>query len=589
VFLRILILGAAVASAGCNDTVKRVCMGGSGQSSLVTDATMVRLDIFADPPAHCVDNALGAGSGAPVMSHTFAKGQPIALDVPPGKYAIVLTTWADEAGTVALGEACTEADLFAGSEICFDLTLWVPPDLNAIMCTVTPNSCPKGYYCDGTNCQNGCGADTDCQTAGDGGVSGTPFCDPSSHRCVECSTTGQCPGGTICSGNICVPGCTTGQKLCGRTCISDTSCCTAGDCLTPPTPGACYAGACATVGGACSYALKSGAQVCGGTTCCLPINGTCNANCTLSCQSGWADCDMDPVNGCETSLNTTSDCGGCGRSCLTTNVATAQCTNGLCTSSCNAGYGNCSKPVAPTADDGCETNLNLDMDNCGACGRACSGTNVAMRQCSSGLCTSTCNGGWGNCTQPPAPTADNGCETNTTNDPLHCGSCSSCPVPANASATCSSSMCGMSCNSGYTNCDASSSSGCECRTDAAAPACCGTGCQTVHNNGWGGNYFDCSPLGQPGVSGTYTSQMGNLAAFSYTAQSGTPSGGWTCGSGNNTTKSICKPSTTDQTCTCWVWDGTGTYANRIGHTYRSSGMGSDKGCLCPFATDPMWN
>jgi hypothetical protein len=117
-------------------------------------------------------------------------------------------------------------------------------------------------------------------------------------------------------------------------------------------------------------------------------------------------------------------------------------------------------------------------------------------------------------------------------------------------------------------------------------------CQTVHNNGFGGNYFDCSPLGQPGISPTtYTTTMATEAAVSFAAQNGTASGGWNCTSGSDTSYSICKTAGNGKTgtCTCWVYDGTGTYISAIGHAYKSSGGSGDSGCFCPDNTDPTWN
>lgn len=336
-----IVLGIVITVAGCGPgRVKRACLGGSDVSALFADALLVRLDVYG-AGAHCAaDGLLAADSGAPLVSRNYVQGQTITLDVAPGPHAIVVTTFADEAGAQVLGEACTEADLSAGSQICFDVTLLaVESDLGA------------GVI--------GCVSDTVCRTAdADGGLSPTPFCDPKAHHCVECVTAADCPGGP------------------------------------------------------------------------------------------------------------------------------------------------------------------------------------------------------------------------------------------NATATdCVASQCAVTCATGYANCNAGAPDGCECKTSPTAPACCPSGCQTEHSNGWGGHYYDCSPLGQPGVAAGYTSAMANLAAFSHAGQDGTPSGGWNCGSGGNTTASICKTAGSGNkgTCTCWVYDAKGTFSDRVGHTFHTSGVGSDAGCLCPFASDPPWN
>ncbi|HEX6837869.1 MAG TPA: hypothetical protein VF334_14925, partial [Polyangia bacterium] len=429
-----------LAAASCGPKVtKRACMGSGTDNPLVADAAMVRLDVYG-ADAHCADGStLASGAGAPILSRSYSQGQAISLDVPPGPHALVLSTFADANGTQLLGLGCTEANLAAGSQICFDLTIVPGPDGGDVdlaapsACTVTPNSCPKGSYCDGTQCEPGCATDNDCTSVSDDGGTGIFRCNPTTHACGPC---------------------------------------------------------------------------------CEPIHGTCAANCTITCDTGYGDCNGTPADGCETNTNTSlTNCGACDRACSNTNVATMTCAGGLCTSTCQSGSGNCVRPAAPTADDGCETNTNTNVDNCGACNRACSGTHVATRSCNAGLCNSTCSSAaFGNCAQPAAPTADDGCETDVTSNVLHCGSCTTtCTVPANSTATCTSSTCGSTCNSGFDNCDNSSGNGCECATDPAAPACCATTmCQTVHNNGFGGHYYDCNALGQPGVTPTtYSSVMAN--------------------------------------------------------------------------------
>jgi formylglycine-generating enzyme len=63
--------------------------------------------------------------------------------------------------------------------------------------------------------------------------------------------------------------------------------------------------------------------------------------------------------------------------------------------------------------DGTCTDVTADASNCGACGRTCSTANVATVMCAGGLCASTCQAGYWNVSRPAAPTADDGCETQT--------------------------------------------------------------------------------------------------------------------------------------------------------------------------------
>ncbi len=100
--------------------------------------------------------------------------------------------------------------------------------------------------------------------------------------------------------------------------------------------------------------------------------------------------------------------------------ATAICgPGGLCAIGvCGAGFENCDGIVA----NGCEALLATDVDNCGTCFRACSGTHVLSRECSGGVCASTCELGFANCSRPAAG-ADDGCERAVSTDNANCGGC----------------------------------------------------------------------------------------------------------------------------------------------------------------------
>jgi hypothetical protein len=95
---------------------------------LVQGAALLRLDVYS-APARCAGSGVAAGAGAPVMSHTYGKNERIALDVPPGGYALLLTTFADAQATQPIGQGCVVADLSPGAQICFDLTLVALQDM----------------------------------------------------------------------------------------------------------------------------------------------------------------------------------------------------------------------------------------------------------------------------------------------------------------------------------------------------------------------------------------------------------------------------------------------------------------------------
>ncbi len=716
-FFRRLILVLLVVGAGCGPkAVKRACVGGSA-GPLVTDAAMSRLDVY-DASAQCIGGVLAPGAGAPLLSHTYPAGQPIKLDVPPGPHTLVLTTYADAAGTMPLGQGCVQANLSAGGQLCFDLTVAELPDAGAdlaacgpsnpacqcatdqdctdptlprcapnatcVACLPTNDNCPLNHYCDPTTdtCNSGCKSNAECaQLAGtDGGVPTIDtLCDTTRHMCVQCVSNADCPDGKLCSAaGSCVPGCNVqlgklcpvGLTCCNNLCIDTTSdpfncngcgnvcnngntICCAGMCKNPQTDpdncsgcgvacssnhmatrtcsgGSCN-GTCAVNWGDCdNNKLTNGCETdltsttanCGacGMSCTTLVQnatgaacsasactytscntnfgdcdgnksngcetnltnttthcGACNINCNstelnatgascasskcnyVSCSStSFGDCDGNRTNGCETPLTTTSNCGGCGNACDTLHSIGAACGASGCTyTGCVTNYADCITTSPDT--NGCETNITTDVNNCGACTRACSTSNVATRQCTGGLCNSTCNSGWGNCNQPAAGatapyTPDDGCESNL-------NTCTATACCSQASPT-PAGMC------------------------APPPA---------HSDGFGHLYADCHALGVPGTA-SYTQQMALEAAAVDTSQNGSVivisgSSVLCCNCGTpNEIDSVCKstngtlnPSGT-WSCSCWSYSASGNQVSLIGTVQSGTTQ-----CPCPSAGNATFN
>ncbi len=199
-----------------------------GGHPLVDGAAAFRLDVYG-VDARCDAGTLASGASAPIASQTYARGEAIRLDVPPGRHTVVLTSFADAAATMALGQACTDADLAPGSEICFDLTLapapdggFVPPPGDCVTAADCDATHSAGARCvDGTCEYGGCSTGwANCSTAApdrDGCETNT---DTDVEHCGSCSR--PCS-----SANVAARHCTAG--LCDSTCSGSFS-----NCKQPP-------------------------------------------------------------------------------------------------------------------------------------------------------------------------------------------------------------------------------------------------------------------------------------------------------------------------------------------------------------------
>lgn len=149
-----------------------------------------------------------------------------------------------------------------------------------------------------------------------------PTCGGFNQRCCNGTT---CAVGGVCSGGLCV--CDRVRTACGFQCMDLQS--------DPDNCGACgvrcaFNEACC--GGMCTSPIRDPANCGGCGIACDPPNHntmTCSTGkCGIGvCDSGWADCNHNTADGCETSITTTDNCGACGNKCPTC----AHCVNGACT------------------------------------------------------------------------------------------------------------------------------------------------------------------------------------------------------------------------------------------------------------------
>lgn len=451
--------------------------------------------------------------------------------------------------------------------------------MSSAMCSVS--ACDPPYDdCDG-NARNGCetnldtnvnhcgactGDGTDCPNTPDHGTSRCAAgscvidCDPGYANCDGRADTGceanlndpetcgscatVCPSGmpfcegTVFSGFTCVDNCTTGTELCGTSCVDTTT--AAEHC------------------GACDSACPSGAN----------SQPRCTAStCSLACDIGFFDCNMNPTDGCEQNVRLPDHCGTCTNVCNLPHVDTHTCDTGSCgIAQCALGYADCNGLPA----DGCETSIADDEANCGMCERACPGTPAhASSVCIAGSCELSCDPGFQDC----GP--DSGCETalsspmncgacgnecsgsdtvcaagmsgtysceavcsggasvhlcgmscvDTDSDPLNCNMCgTACPARPQAAPICASGACDISCDMNYGDCNMMQSDGCEraLLTDVDYCGNCMTSCPTPDNamrtcvSGACGyscesGYGDCNMLGVDGCESP-TNTIANCGA-----------------------------------------------------------------------------
>lgn len=138
-----------------------------------------------------------------------------------------------------------------------------------------------------------------------------------------------------------------------------------------------------------------------------------DSSCTFNCTEGFQNCNDDLCgDGCETDLESDpKNCGACGHQCL----PEQGCIKGKC---------ECGDPKLTFCNGKC-TELQTDPANCGACGNFCPGyldvanNSLGGPTCVLGRCGFACPPGRADCDHR----TENGCEVDTRLDPLNCGGC----------------------------------------------------------------------------------------------------------------------------------------------------------------------
>jgi hypothetical protein len=214
--------------------------------------------------------------------------------------------------------------------------------------------------------------------------------------------------------------------------------------------------------GACGHDCSDLKNVPGNVTC---VGGVCTFD-GGACAPGYAICTTNPDNGCDTAISQQSSCGGCTTSCPATmpycSATPAAATPFTCTSGCAAGLSLC---VNQCVDE------HSDPQHCGDCLTMCPAIAGGSPTCSAAGCSFTCNANDHRC----GTGANATCAAN--NDATHCqlgAACGACTAPANASATCTNgTTCGSVCNPEAHSCNGA------CVLDSDPNNCgsaCGTNC-----------------------------------------------------------------------------------------------------------------
>lgn len=398
----------------------------------------------------------------------------------------------------------------------------------AMSASVATSSCltPEATFSegDGDDTSSG-GGDGDASLGGmNGGDGDGDLVTPADHctnRKIDADETD-----TDCGGQDCDP------CAIGRTCEADIDCvnksCTMTICQMP----------------SCTDGVKNATETdkdCGGGGCpACADDKRCQANkdCqSLNCDGGncaAATCTDRITNGNESDRDCGGDCDPCdsGDACVVDDdcrqpdegvLGLTTCDDGICRVTCSPGLGDCNMLAA----DGCETNVNTDLNHCGACEDVCD-PDHAVGRCENGMCgldteapNGGCLGNWSDCNND----AVDGCEANLGNDPNHCGACATDDPTAtcsdkNGTPTCSTGLCGIDCESGYDDCDQDArNSGCEANLNASILHC--GSCDNV-----------CSP--PPGESASCDTSLSGDPCISVSCDGGTDCDGFQpCGACND--------------------------------------------------------
>ena len=202
---------------------------------------------------------------------------------------------------------------------------------------------------------------------------------------------------------------------------------------------------------------------------------------TMTCVAGVAvDAGTDDASVDDAAIDDLAgvDLACTAASCTSTVHGTPMCTSMGCKWTCDPGFAHCT-----FGDTGCDTDTTSNIKHCGSCDGDCTdsvnhATGVA---CVSSSCTyAACSSGYTDCDGDKR----NGCEANLQTDTRHCGMCTtSClaSVKNVVTITCATGGCNYDvCKPFFYDANANRADGCEAACGGNTQPCCPSGsqCQT---------------------------------------------------------------------------------------------------------------
>ena len=323
-------------------------------------------------------------------------------------------------------------------------------DTNRSHCGACQNRCGLGDICGDGYCTENCPAgQLPC-----GGQCIDPMSNPVFCGATNCSNGAICAENETCNQGTC--GCTADFADCNNSLVdgceahtpTDEAHC--GACFTPCIAGdTCCSSTCVD--------RETDPTNCGAcTVVCPSVPGaapTCEVGlCSFACNTGLGDCNHNPADGCEFDVSSDlANCGACGRLCSGAG-GSATCVGGQCQLACSAGFADCN--FNPT--DGCETRLGT-LSNCSSCGNVCS-NNGGTPLCKNKVCEIVCANRREDCNDDLL----DGCEADLDADAAHCAGCNAACVTPNATPVCSGGVCAVGqCATDYLDCNGIVDDGCE--------------------------------------------------------------------------------------------------------------------------------